>query len=607
MATRKPTTLDGLAKVLYNQIKGKALDEALAGKKPADRIGMFQDLLIKALLKSTIHCFNGRPYYFDGRIYVPLGGGSWDSFYSLIKRVADRCGLSAGDKTRLEGVNKVCRRELIDKILEPDNHIIVLNNGVLDVEDGKFHNFSPKFKQVTQMDFDYKPDEYPNVWEGVFLDRVLPDKRWQRVLQEFMGAIFIDRAKAKIEEMLILKGSGSNGKSVVFETIKGLLGEDNIMTISLSELISGGDRKQNVASINGKRLNYCSEIQTQEFGNNADALKKLISGEPVVVRLVYANNFTARNIPLLMANANRMPYIKDWSHGMGRRLIIMPFDVIISEKEQNKTLARELQKEYPAILNWILAGRQSFISNGYKFHMDDDMRDIVNEYQAESSTVLQYMRFKGYNRTLLDIEREPRWLEAEKLYFAYVKWCNEQCLTVESQKKFSTVLVEAGFTKSRNREGVTYAVYPTYERTIPTEYKPMDDKGVVDGMENLAHWLKVSRQTVEKLMRIGALEGCYYKEGRKHKFDLADCRDAYRKFMRSVKRRKSVQPVSDELKAERRAFNNRMRDHKQPFRKAESPQPHSRYIYVNDDFDYQLDKDNWERFVKFKKDDDNGK
>ena len=63
------------------------------------------------------------------------------------------------------------------------------------------------------------------------------------------------------------------------------------------------------------------------------------------VRLVYINNFTARNIPLLMANANRMPYIKDWSHGLSRRIIILPFDVVLEEKEQNKQLSEELKKE----------------------------------------------------------------------------------------------------------------------------------------------------------------------------------------------------------------------------------------------------------------------
>ena len=584
---------------LFRKMPPDKLKEALEGKRPADRIGMFQDLLIDAIKASTLCCFNGRPYYYGGRIYEQLGREGWDAFYSLVKAVADKCQMQPGDKTKLESVCKVCRREVSLKELKVDNHIIVLQNGVLDVEKGTFHKFSSRFHQVTQMSFDYNPDEVPFLWKDIFLDRVLPDEGYQKVLQEFMGAIFIDRDKAKIEKMLILKGAGSNGKSVVFETLKGLLGEENIKTIPLSELIGGSERKQNIASINGKRLNYCSEIQTQEFGKNVDALKALISGEPFEVRLVYINNFTARNIPLLMANANRMPYIKDWSHGLSRRIIILPFDVVLEEHEQNKQLSAELRKEYPAILNWILAGRQRLIANDYQFSVSQKLVDTVEEYQSESSTVLAFMKAKDYHRALLEIRKEPRWLEARQLFYAYVKWCAENEITPESQKKFSMVLAEAGFGKRRTSEGVSYAVYVTSERPIKEEFKPKNEIGEVEGMENLAHYCHVSRQTIEKMVRNGLLDHCSRMEGRRYWFDLAESRKAVKKFLKGDKRYDDGK-VTNELKADRRAFNKYMKKIDAPFRKYDKPNPHAKgIIYVTDEFNYQRDKDNYAEFLKF--------
>lgn len=94
--------------------------------------------------------------------------------------------------------------------------------------------------------------------------------------------------------------------------------------------------KKNIAFINGKRLNYCSEIQALEFGKDSDTLKSLISGEPTEARPIYGDNFTAYNIPLLMANANQMPYLKDWSYGMRRRICIIPFEVEIPKARQKK-------------------------------------------------------------------------------------------------------------------------------------------------------------------------------------------------------------------------------------------------------------------------------
>lgn len=590
--------LDRIAGKLATSMKGEELEKGLGEKRPSDRIGVFQELLIKAIKASTLCCFNGRPYYFNNRIYVQLGKDGWEAFNSLVLRVADRCGLSPGDKTKLEGVKKVCRNEVSLVQLEPDNSIIVLRNGVLNLEDGKFYGFHKKFKQVTQMDFDYEPDAVPNVWTDYFLDAVL-DQRWQRVLQEFMGAIFLDRRKVKIEKMLILYGAGSNGKSVIQSTLIGLLGEENVKTLAISDLISGGERKQNVASINGKRLNYCSEIQTKEFGQNADALKALISGEPFEVRLVYVNNFTARNIPLLMANANKIPYMKDVSHGLARRLIILPFENVIEEQNQNKMLAKELRKEYPGILNWMLAGRQRLINNGYQFSEYQRLQEIVRDKMAESSSILSFMKAKDYNRSILDMEHEIRWLEAQKLYRSYVAWCAGEGLNPDSIKRFGTTLAEAGYAKRRTPEGNLYGVYLQYNRPVKEEFKRKDENDLVDGMDNLAHWCGVSRQTIEKMVRSNLLNGCYKMEGRRYWFMLQKCRKEVKKFLRKDLRKEDGR-VPAELKAGRRSFNKYMRDHGLPFRKEENYNPNAvGIIFVTDDFNYQLDRNEWKDFVKF--------
>lgn len=596
--------IDRLAGEFYRLMKGDVLTKGLEEKRPSDRIGVFQELLIKALKRSTLCCFNGRPYYFDGKIYVQLGKEGWDAFNSLVLRIADRCGLPPGDKTKLEGVKKVCRGELSLKQLEIDSNIIVLRNGVLDLNrEGpialELLKFNKKYKQVTMMDFDYDPNFHASVWEEHFLDEVL-DPPSRDLLQEFMGAIFIDRKTVRIEKMMILYGAGSNGKSVIQSTLIGLLGEENVKTIAISDLIGGNERKQNVASINGKRLNYCSEIQTKEFGKNADALKALISGEPFEVRLVYINNFTARNIPLLMANANRLPDIRDFSHGLARRIILLPFSNVIEERNQNKQLPNLLRKEYPGILNWILRGRQRLINNGYQFSVTQWHKEILEEKIAESSTVLSFMKAKDFNRSILDLDYDIRWLESQKLYHAYVAWCAKEGETPDSQKKFGQTLSEAGYAKRRTPEGNLYGVYISDLRPVKEEYKRANDKDLVDGMDNLAQACKVSRQTIEKMVRNNLLDGCYTKEGRRYWFILAKCRPKVKKFLRKVDGRTADGKVPWQLKADRRTFNKYMKDHGLPFRKAESYDPNAiGILYVTDDFNYQLDKNDWKRYRKF--------
>ena len=51
---KKLTFIESLANKLDAHINKEKLNEALEGKRPADRIGMFQDLLIDAIKKSTL-------------------------------------------------------------------------------------------------------------------------------------------------------------------------------------------------------------------------------------------------------------------------------------------------------------------------------------------------------------------------------------------------------------------------------------------------------------------------------------------------------------------------------------------------------------------------
>lgn len=583
---------------VFASMRGPKLAAALEYRRSSERVDAVQDLMRGAIIKSSIGYFNGAPYFFAGRMYEPM---TWNDFGNLVYDLMHRCELPNGDYSRIEGVIRVCRRAISGKVLKPDNSIVVMRNCVLDVEKRTTHKFHRKFVQVTAVDFDYNPDEYAAVWQH-FLDEVLPDESIQRVLQEFLGSIFIDRTKAKMEQMLILKGAGGNGKSVIFDTVMGLLGRENVSNFGIGALLGGSDRKKNLATINGKRLNYCSEIQTAEFGRDSDTLKALISGEPAEARPLYGDNFTAYNLPLLMANANKLPYLKDWSHGMRRRIVIIPFDRVIPEELQNKSLSRELVKDYPGIFNWLLAGRERFISNGYRLTQLKALDDVADEYQAESSTVLRYMKARGYNRYVFEPVAEPKWLESQKLYFAYAKWCVENNLSPDSITRFGNVLSDAGYMKKRLSDGCVYAVYTTDDRPVKEEFKKSNDKGLVDGMDNLAHWVGVSRQTVEKMVRSGLLEGCYTKEGRRYWFDIASSRSAIRKFLRNDKRKENVGKVPPELKAERRKFNDYMKKIGEMFRKAESPSAHANgIVYVTDDFNYQLHKGDYKDFIKFTK------
>lgn len=538
----------GKYKKLLNEVfglmRGEKLDIALKEPKTSSRVDAVQDLMRAAIISSSISKFNGAPYFFGGRIYEEM---AWDDFGNLIYDLMRKCDMPNGDYSRIESILKVCKRVVSGKALNPDNAIVVFNNCVFDMNTRKSYKFDRKWVQTTCVPYDYNPNDHVFLWKQ-FIDEVLPDAGMQKVLQEFLGSIFVDRRVAKMETMLVLRGSGSNGKSVVFETILGILGRENVSNFGIGALISGGEKKKNIAFINGKRLNYCSEIQALEIGKDSDALKSIISGEPTEARPLYGDNFTAYNIPLLMANANQMPYLKDWSYGMRRRICIIPFDIEIPKARQRKELARDLEKEYPAIFNWILEGRDRFISNGYKLTDSAVLEKVMDEYQSESNTVMRFMYQMKYLCRYEDVvDAEPKWISSSSLYRKYAKWCKENDIQEENVTSFGRILSVAGYRKKRTPNGQFYGIYgkvivnmmkynrereeiKSYRKRISTPvYR--DGKRCAQTVSGLALCLSISEYTIRRLIREGHLDGMYVKEDRTTYFDL----DAIEKKIKQMK------------------------------------------------------------------------
>jgi P4 family phage/plasmid primase-like protien len=587
-------------------------------KRSAERVDRLQELLREAVLESSIGYFNGKLYAFTGHIYKPLqkGNNGREVFGRMIDDIA-HLFLLLGDFSRVEAITRVCLRVLANKTIHPDPTLIMFRNGVYHVNEGVLTGFRKKFVQVTQNDFDYEPKSQAPNWHK-FLDDVLPETAIQNVLQEFLGSIFIDRKEAKMEQMLILKGAGGNGKSVIFEVIKGLLGEDNISTFAIGELISGAERKRNIASMNGKRLNYCSEIQTNSFEGNTDTLKAVISGEPMEARLLYCNNFTAYNIPLLMANANKLPAIKDWSNGMRRRLVIIPFDVVIPEGEQKKDLATQLAKEYSGIFNWVFEGRKRFIANGYKLTEVPRLAELAEGYISESTNILKFMAACNYHRSMSDEFSLIYHLQARELYFRYAAWCTKNHFYQESEVKFSRVLTENGFMRKKTEKGSEYCVY-VKERDEKSEkikakeaakryknaHKDARDTGIIRGITDFASFCKMPVNIINRVLDNGGLEGCYSFDGRTRVFDAYGAKDQLVKYLASEKR--AIEKAKEEreeevpmrLLAERRRFNQKMKKAGEPFRKPLRVFPNQGpgVILVNDNFNFKLHKNKFQEYL----------
>lgn len=567
------------------------------------RMGLVTMLLRKAFLDSSLGLFNGDIYFFAGMIYETM---SYDAFRDMVYELTMvRMDLPAEDI----GVMKVFINTSISAVrskeLKVDNSVIVFRNGVLDVETRKLNKFNKKYVQISMVDYDYLPGATTFLWYQ-FLNQVIPDENYQNVLQMFLGAVFVDRKKAKIETMLVLLGSGANGKSVIQSAVKDVLGDDNVSEIGIAALCSAGTRgDQNVAIVNGKRLNYCSEIQAAEFGKDSDRLKAIISGEGVFARFLYSNGFKANNIPLLMANANKLPMFKDRTKGMLRRIYVIPMTVEIPEIRQDKTLPQKLKDERSGILNWMLDGRDKFIANDYKLPECIDVSILISNSEAKYVNPIRFMNYLGYKPNIENVDMAPQnWIRAKVLFDRYLRWCEQngipETMTI---RKFSSTLDAAGYVKKRTSGGMSYAVFGDITtKTLRGErydmnrrvrnLAPKSDIITIDGvmwvqnMKALAAVCGLGIGVVTRITREGKLNGCRVRDKEKYLYDINKCIDVFRAegVIATDEEKEAKKKELKDKKYMRYCFNQRMEYWNLPYRKYKTDEPQiSGCIVVPDD------------------------
>jgi len=427
---------------------------AISSGAPKDeRCGSLSRYFGDIVAETSLHSYKGCIYWFNGKIYSEI---SEKDFRLALFDSMEEFGVSDADiNGRGHILLSKSMRESSRKELHPSKRMLSFLNGVLDLDSGKLSPPSRKLHVLSMVGYKFEPDAKCPRWIK-FLEQVLPELESRMVLQEYLGLIFIDRHKTSLEEMLILLGGGSNGKSVVFQTIKGILGEANISFTPIEDLV-GGKSAENMASIDGKLLNYNSELGKKEL--NGKKVKALISGEETPARQLYKDSYVAKDIPLMMANANALPDTTDDSQGFFRRFKVLTFGVTIREQDRDKNLSSKLQDEYSGIFNWIIEGRTRMINNDFKFTESANAKQSSHEYETSSNSALLFLKeYRYFGTERFSGHASSRMLQRD-IYKAYCDYCSVNNYKAFSSKSFREKLASRGYKHTPSSAGNYFTIF----------------------------------------------------------------------------------------------------------------------------------------------------
>lgn len=323
------------------------------------------------------------------------------------------------------------------------------SNGVLDLRTGEMVDHSTDFGFTYVIPFDYTPTgSDSNVFQKFLFDVSLGDQSLIKLIKEYMGYCMSGEDPSKVQKCAILYGEGSNGKSVLLALLRALVGERNYTSIGISSL-----KKENYRyAMMNKLFNASDETPTDGFLESS-IFKAMVAGDEVEVRRLYQDPMMWKCTTKLIFNCNTLPSMSDFSFGMKRRLLIIPFRASFTDKLGNKDpdLLEKLLVDRSDILRECIEAYLSVKNNKYRFTEAKVVEEEIEDYDNISDVVLRFV----HGTCVMD-KRIGSPLSLELIYKVFVTWCSEN-----SVKPLSY----ANFTKRFSRR--VSEVMPDVEKTRP--------------------------------------------------------------------------------------------------------------------------------------------
>jgi P4 family phage/plasmid primase-like protien len=331
---------------------------------------------------------------------------------------------------------------ILSSDFDSDDFIVNCQNGILylDTQELKPHKKSYYCTKVVPVDYNVKA-KCPRWMQ--FLDEVFKgDKELITFMQKAVG---YSLSGSIVEQCIfILYGIGMNGKSTFLKHIHKLLGDYALSTpaSTLMEKYNEGI-PNDIARLKGARFVTTTE-SSQQRAMAESVVKQLTGDDPISARFLHREYFDFYATFKIFLATNHKPSIKGTDKGIWRRIITIPFDVVISEKMFDPYLDKKLSKEYEGIFAWAVEGYKKWEKEGLKTVSRID--DMKREYQYNSDTLGQFIEDTC-------VVGPGCVVPSSDLIKTMQHWCKDNGEKIISRTEMNNYLKERGYVKDKGTAG----------------------------------------------------------------------------------------------------------------------------------------------------------
>jgi putative DNA primase/helicase len=299
--------------------------------------------------------------------------------------------------------------------LDADQWLLNALNGTIDLRTGDLrpHDRANRITKLAPVEFVH--DARSERWEGFLARATDGDSDLMGFLQRLAGYTI---AGVTDEEILAFPhGPGATGKSTCVQSITAALG-DYAATADFETFLQRrgeGGARNDVARLQGARL--VVSVEVDDGAKLAEGLiKQLTGGDTVTARFLYSESFEFLPAFTLWLVANARPRVRAADDALWRRILQIPFVVVIPPEERDPELKRAFRTdpdEQSAILAWLVRGCLDWQRRG--LDVPERVRNYTAEYRAENDPLAEWIA----DDCVLD---RDHWTVATELRAAYERW-----------------------------------------------------------------------------------------------------------------------------------------------------------------------------------------
>lgn len=386
---------------------------------------------------------------------------------------------------RMKAILWVVRSCLCVEGEEFDAHPDLLNvrNGVVDLRDGTLHPHDPllRFTKVTMVD--YMPGAAHEDWQQALT--ALPDDaadwlqlRWGQGLTGH---------PAPDDVLVVLKGSGENGKTTLVDSIREAVGPDYAIALPDRVLLArSGDHPTELMTLRGARLAFMEEFP--ELGHlNVKRLKNLHGTGRISARFICKDSVSWQVTHTMFVTTNYLPRVDESDHGTWRRLALVDFpyryrkahETLESPSDRlgdpglRDRLRQGAGERHEAILAWLVKGAVTWYQrNETTPEPPESVRSATGVWRMSSNLLLRYIN----DNLVFDPDAH---VMAKELFEDFVEWLKANGHICWTDQNFSArfaqhpAVIVAGVAKQRgvrsSRGGLSRSRRP-HSVVVPNQY-----------------------------------------------------------------------------------------------------------------------------------------